>query len=486
MKKNKRCNSFKIGGLAILLIVFGVSSLYADEVKITAEDDAGSVDSFGFSASVSGDWAIVGARGEDENGAAYFFKHNVDSWTREDEYYNEGTGGTYDQFGNSVSICGDYAIVGAPYDEWWTGSHTRETGTAKVFQRVGDSWSLLQTLTPYLQDEFMQWYGLSVGIDEDRTIVGGPGFNNSNPYYICSGNAYIYNSDGDSWRLLNHEPGNYDNFGFSVSISGDYAIVGAYGDNSETGIAYIFHYENDDWILQEELTAEADADAGDYFGYAVSISGDYAVVGAYNDLGKGSAYIFQRDGELWSRQTRVVADDGSGGDIFGVSVSISGDNLLVGAADENNENGYDSGSAYLFMREGENWIQQQKYLAADGATGDAFGYSVSVDAENLIVGAPEHSGGTDDGGYAYIYDLPEAPLPMIDDLAIHYDNVNDLITLTWTYLEDYDYFNIYKSIDPDDFSDAIIDISFSCNYVESQLFIATEPIYFYRVTAVRE
>ncbi|MBC8383743.1 MAG: hypothetical protein H8E22_08095 [Candidatus Cloacimonetes bacterium] len=481
--------NFVLGFMLIMSLAMSTSFVWGAEVKITAEGDAGINDLFGFSVGISGDWAIVGARGEGDNGAAYFFKRYGDSWTRKDVEYGIGTGCNYDQFGNSVSICGDYAIVGAPYDEWWTGSHTRETGTAKIFQRVGDSWILFQTLTPYLQDEYMQWYGESVGIDGDRVIVGGPAYSTQHPdpYYFCCGIAYIYHPNGGSYRILNPDPGaNYEYFGHSVSISGDYAIVGAYGDNNDTGIAYIFHYDNGNWTQQATLTAGDYASEDDYFGYAVSISGDYAVVGAYNDMAQGSAFIFHRDGELWPRQTRVVADDGYSCDLFGVSVSISGDNLLVGAANEHNDNGYGAGSAYLFKREGENWNQQQKYIAADGESYDDFGYSVSINDNKFIVGAPEFSGGSDNGGYAYIYDLPEAPLPMIDDLAIHYDNVNDLITLTWTYLEDYDYFKIYKSIDPDDFSDAIIDISFSCNYVESQVFIATEPIYFYQVTAVRE
>ncbi len=387
----------------ILSFLLGIIVLNADEVKITPEADADSGDDFGFSVAISGDWSVVGARGEDDNGAAYFFKHNGESWVREDVYYGSGTETDYDQLGQSVSICGDYAIVGAPRDEWFDGIAWRETGTAKVFQRDGDSWTLLQTLTPPNQanDKYMQWYGESVSVDGDRAIVGGPGYSDG---VMCIGIAYIYHLNGDSWRFPNPEPDWHENFGQSVSISGDYAIVGTPGDNNETGKAYIFHYDNGDWNQQAELTAEEDADNGDYFGYSVSINEDYAVIGAYNDSAQGSAYIFHRDGILWTRQTRVLADDGQSCDLFGVSVSINGDNLLVGAADDG-DNGSFSGSAYFFLREGTSWIQQEKYLAIDGSIGDSFGYSVSINEEKLIVGAPEHSGGTNNGGYVYIYDL---------------------------------------------------------------------------------
>jgi len=439
-----------IGFMLIILLAFSTSLVWGTEVKITAGVDAGVNDVFGFSVGISGDWAVVGARGEG-NGAAYFFKRDGDDWTREDKEDGIGAG---DQFGNSVSICGDYAIVGAPIA---IGINSRKTGAATVFHRVADSWTELETLIPQIQDQYMEWYGESVSIDGDRAIVGGPGYNNPDPYRVCSGVAYIYHLEGGSWRFPNPELAAYEYFGQSVSISGNYTIVGAYGDTNYTGIAYIFFYNGVNWVQQAELTAGLDADEGDYFGYSVSISGDYAVVGAYNDEGgKGSAYIFHRDGATWPRQTRVLASDGQGSDFFGVSVSVSGNYLLVGAYEED-AGGSAAGAVYSYLRSGVTWTEKAKQIASDPQVNDHFGYSVSISGDYAIVGAPEKdTGGNADAGAAYIYDSMGAlslPVTLSSFTAQFIENTP---TLCWTTQSETSNlgWNVYRS-EVDIFEEAI-------------------------------
>ena len=158
------------------------------------------------------------------------------------------------------------------------------------------------------------------------------------------------------------------------------------------------------WSEQAKLTA-SDGVADDLFGHSVSIDGDTAVIGAFRDddngSNSGSAYVYVRSDGVWSEQAKLTASDGAQDDSFGYSVSIDGDTVVVGAMDDDNGSG--SGSAYVYVRSNGVWSEQQKLTASDGATGDYFGYSVSIDGDAVIIGA---SGDEDNGnasGSAYVF-----------------------------------------------------------------------------------
>ncbi|MBA7679911.1 hypothetical protein ES703_88217 [subsurface metagenome] len=169
-----------------------------------------------------------------------------------------------------------------------------------------------------------------------------------------SGSAYIFKRDGTSWseqaKLTASDGAAYDRFGSSVSVSGDYAIVGALLDDdngTSSGSAYIFRRYGTSWSEQAKLTA-SDGAASDRFGSSVSVSGDYTIAGAYgDDSSSGSAYIFERSGTSWSEQAKLLASDGAASDYFGWSVSISGVYAIVGAYLDDDSGG-GSGSAYMF------------------------------------------------------------------------------------------------------------------------------------------
>jgi hypothetical protein len=154
-------------------------------------------------------------------------------------------------------------------------------------------------------------------------------------------------------KLIASDGEAYDWFGYSVAISGDYVVVSApYDDDagSGSGSACIFKRDGVAWTEQAKITA-SDGAAGDCFGVSVAISGDYAVVSAYGDddagSGSGSAYIFKRDGTAWTEQAKITASDGEADDYFGWSVAISGDYAVVGAY-QNDDAGSYSGSAYIY------------------------------------------------------------------------------------------------------------------------------------------
>ena len=198
-----------------------------------------------------------------------------------------------------------------------------------------------------------------------------------------------------------------DVFGISVSIDGDTAVIGAWGDDdngSNSGSAYVYVRSNGVWTEQQKLTA-SDGATGDRFGYSVSIDGDTAVIGArYDDdngSNSGSAYVYVRTNGVWSELQKLTASDGAGDDQFGYSVSIDGDTAVIGARYDD-DNGSNSGSAYVYVRSNGVWSELQKLTASDGAAEDQFGYSVSIDGDTAVIGAYADDSSS---GSAYVFPL---------------------------------------------------------------------------------
>jgi hypothetical protein len=228
-----------------------------------------------------------------------------------------------------------------------------------------------------------------------------------------------------------------DEFGYSVSISGDTIVVGAWWEDSNqttitngpgassnnsasnSGAAYVFVRSGTNWSQQAYLKAP-NAEANDWFGFSVSISGDTIVVGANQEDSNqttitngttassdnsasesGAAYVFVRSGTTWSQQAYLKAPNAEAGDWFGWSVSISGDTIVVGAnlEDSNqttitngttassNNSASNSGAAYVFVRSGATWSHQAYLKAPNAEAGDLFGFSVSISGDTIVVGA---------------------------------------------------------------------------------------------------
>jgi phosphopantetheinyl transferase len=258
-------------------------------------------------------------------------------------------------------------------------------------------------------------FGTSVSISGDYAIVGAQ--NKSVGINTLQGAAYIFYRTGNTWtqqaKLTAADGAANDNFGVSVSISGDYAIVGAHGKSGAQGAAYVFFRTGSTWAQQAKLTA-ADPVSGDVFGKSVSISGDYVIVAAYAktvgiNFYQGAAYIFFRTGTTWAQQQKLVSTDGAANDAFGHSVSISGDYAIVGAKDKTIGANAAQGAAYIFGRIGASWVQVIRLTIAGGSPGaanDNFGYSVAISGNYAIIGAPYKSYNTNTlQGAAYIFFL---------------------------------------------------------------------------------
>ena len=380
-------------------------------------------DRFGRAVSISGNYAIVGAWGDDDNGSesgsAYIFETDGMGWTQKAKL-TASDGDPCDYFGDCVSISDGYAIIGAfAHDANGVGS-----GSAYIFYRhlkyippnfvwVWEEQSELTASDAAVYD----YFGYSVSISGDYAVVGAVGTDMKGDY---SGSAYIFKRDGAIWSeqkkiyAFDAEPMEY--FGHSVSISGDYAIVGAYKDDDNgqhSGSAYVFRRSGTNWICEDKLLA-SDGDPYDYFGCSVSISGDYAIVGAYKDddngEDSGSAYLFKRDGTVWTEVGKVLALYGRHDDWFGYSVSINGDYAVVAAPEQD--------AAYVFNRYGSAWKQVFKLAASDGP-GGLFGASISISEDSAIVGA---SGDNDSGfwaGSAYVFKVCP-PVDLNGDCAVDF------------------------------------------------------------------
>ena len=312
---------------------------------------------------------------------------------------SDGMGG--DEFGYTVALDGDTAVIGAPYNDYWGG----DSGSAYVFTRTAGVWSQQAKLRPdriFAGDHF----GWSVAIDGDTVLVGAVSTDDSGPY---SGTAYVFTRSGTTWsqqaQLTPAEGAGGDSIGWSVALDGDTALIGAQlhdGATADEGAAYVFTRSGTTWTEQAELTA-FDATHGDAFGYSVALDGDTALIGVPYDYNPGSAYVFSRSGTTWTHQAKLTASDGAYLDYFGWSVALAGDTALIGARLDDDNGLPDSGSLYVFTRSVSVWSQQTKLTPSDAAAGDQFGFSAAFEGDEAVIGAPYDDDNAVDSGSAYLF-----------------------------------------------------------------------------------
>jgi len=397
-------------GATLAAVVAAANGQLNEDAKLLASDGAVN-DFFGTSVSISGDTAVIGASGDDDNGnssgSAYIYRFDGASWVHEAKLLAADAAAD-DRFGASVSISGDTAVVGA--------FGNASFGSAYIFEKVGGVWTQQAKLLAS-DGAADDWFGWSVSISGETAVIGALlDDDNAN----SSGSVYVFERVGGVWaeqaKLLAADGAGGDWFGHSVSISGEMAVIGAALDDdngNSSGSAFIFEKVGGVWTQQTKLLA-SDGAANDRFGDCVSISGETAVVGAFGNASSGSAFVFEKVGGVWAEQAKLLADDGAADDRFGDCVSISGDTAVIGAW-RDDDNGTDSGSAFIFEKVGGVWTQQTKLLASDGAANDRFGESVSISGDTAVIGA---LGDNDNGaasGSAYVFGVPTPAPSLIGD-----------------------------------------------------------------------
>ncbi len=314
-----------------------------------------------------------------------------------------------DRFGEAVAIQHERAVIGAYGDS----VYGTRSGAAYVFEIENGTWMQAARLAAP-DGAAHSDFGASVAMDGERVLVGSPGHG---PQGTGHGEAYVFDRQPDaSWsnsaRLIAADGAFDDRFGHAVALEGDRALVGAYAKNApdnDTGAAYLFERQPDNTWQQVAQLVAPDGDELDWFGYAVALSGNRAVVGAWRDDDQGdasgAAYVFeQQPGGQWLMASKLLAADGDEGDNFGKSVALAGDAALVGAP-RDQDAGQQSGAAYLFARRADGqWQQQTKLTATDGDAGDEFGYAVALSGNRALVGARGDDHAEADAGSAYLFE----------------------------------------------------------------------------------
>jgi hypothetical protein len=381
---------------------------WTEQDKLIATDGENG-DNFGDSVSIDGNYLIVGAPydGRYSTGAAYIFKRDGSTWVEEEKLIaSDAEDGDF--FGYSVSIDGTYALVGAYGDN-------SGTGAAYIFKRDGSTWIEEQKLTAS-DGEAGDNFGYSVSIDDTFAIIGAYSDDSH------TGSVYVFNFSGAVWieeyKLIAFDSTPGDCFGSSVSKDGNFVIIGAYGDDDYSGSAYILEHCCY-WKWREKVNTSSGLP---YFGWSVCIQGDYAIVGAPGAPAgdsTGSAYIYKRDDNSWNEQTYWNGENP--GDYFGISVSIDRSYSVVGAYGNNDG----TGSAYIFNRSGTTWIEEQKITASDGEADDYFGCSVSIYAGYAVIGAYGDDSST---GSAYVFfnsGIPDLSIEITGGLGVNAKIINN-------------------------------------------------------------
>ncbi|MFT6387093.1 MAG: subtilisin family serine protease [Cellvibrionaceae bacterium] len=192
-----------------------------------------------------------------------------------------------------------------------------------------------------------------------------------------------------------------DRFGDQVAISGDTALIGAYRNGEHSGTAYIFVRNAEGlWLEQQELVV-SELSSGDVFGTSIALEGDTALVGA-SGFGQGVVFVFERSGDVWIEQQILTANLGSSAYTFGRSLAVSGDTALIGA-NANDDSGVATGSAFVFVRTGGVWVEQQQLFSGDGDLSDLFGLEVSLDGDTALISAYQDDDNAENSGAAYVY-----------------------------------------------------------------------------------
>ena len=350
--------------------------------KLTGEQNSRT----GYSVSASGDYVVFGAPEDDVNGnfsgSAHAYKYENEVGWVSEKHFIPSDGDAGDEFGNSIAMSGDHMIVGAYHDE---GNYGYESGSAYIYRRNGSGgWDFVSK--PFASDgEIGDEFGTAVAMSGDHAIVGAPAKDGWN------GAVYVFKKDASgNW---NEETkivtGNVNcaAFGNSISISEDYIAAGTTGG---TEMVFIYKRNGTSWTLHSQIT-----DLWNSYTYLrCSISGDYMVVGTPFGMNggntDGAAYVYKRNGTEWIRQVKFLPN--SGDHQFGRVVSIFDDYVAVG-----------SGEISIFARHGENWSEVTRQ--AGDLSGTFFGSAVSVSAKHFVAGDFLDWSNGPYSGAVYIYDI---------------------------------------------------------------------------------
>ncbi|HXT41840.1 MAG TPA: Ig-like domain-containing protein [Candidatus Angelobacter sp.] len=308
-------------------------------------------------------------------------------------------------FGSAVAIDGDTAVVGVPFDS----DAGFNAGAACVFIRSGSTWTQQAKLTAADASSGSE-FGSAVAISGDTIVVGAPSTVSGG---VNAGAAYVFVRSGSTWtqqtKLAPTDAIGNDQFGASVAVERDTLAIGAIGTGlafGDEGAVYVYGRSGGVWSQQARLSSDEPA-PGDEFGFSVALNnGTLAVGSPFDDdlslADTGAVYVFTASGTTWNFQAELTAADAATSDNLGWSVALNGDTIVTGAPQRHSGADF-AGAAYVFVRSGTAWSQQSLLVADDPAAFDYFGYSTAVNNNTAIVGSVFDNSFASHGGSAYIF-----------------------------------------------------------------------------------
>jgi FG-GAP repeat len=382
--------------------------IFTEDQKILASDGTGS-DLFGLAVSIHRNRLIVGGPFLDgpagnNSGAAYIFQYDGTSWTEEAKLFApDGTPGGY--FGGNVAVYGDVAVVRASHDN----DPANQWGAVYVYRYDGQDWDYE---TKFVGDESGdEAFGQSLGAHENLIVIGDHD-DDSLPYQSGAVTVYIYVDTEwvlDQKLYGRDEPGMGDK-AWSVATDGARIIIGDNVDYANWSWVSIYRHNGDSWIREADLTL-GDLTLGAWYGRAVDVEGDLAIVGCPDDgngLRKGRAYIYRFSADEWAQEAMIQPSDLQPGDYFGEAVAIADEQTVVVQAFGHELDGYGHSALYVFRKNDGEWTETGRLTTSD--TGDFFGLqaapTLSADGTRVVVGAPfEDNQNGVDAGSAFYYDI---------------------------------------------------------------------------------
>jgi hypothetical protein len=365
--------------------------------KITAPD--GGPNDFGRSVAMSGDLAVVGDPGVDPDiGTAYVFRYDPPSATWQLEAALQSPEpDPDDSYASRVGLSGDVAIVTAPQ----ASAPEFLSGAAYVYRLdSGSSQWIYEARLTASDADVADELGRSVSLDGNVALIGASQDENEHGT-DWSGSAYIFRYDGSDWieeaKLNDPNPEEYEFFGSSVAIGDNVAIIGAPGKDSSHGVCFAYRFDGDAWVLESQLSPFDYIGYQQFFGGSVALNGDatVAAIGARADDGyNGAVYVFRRHGQDWLPEAKLAASDPVGDfPELGFSVSLSPDGRIVAAGAPSDQTlGWGGGAVHVFRRDGGTWREIAKLFASGGGPGDHLGIAVAAGHDLALAGAASEPG----------------------------------------------------------------------------------------------
>ena len=392
---------FKTATLALCLLAtqlaIGNNSFF--EIQKINGSDANNFSEFGYASDIDGDWAVIGAP-QNGNGAVHVFKRQGDIWI-ESQKLTSSDPGTADFFGAAVDIDGNRMLIGAPNDDNVRGI---DAGAFYYFEYDGSTWIEVQKIYTSVSNSGSE-FGLSLSLSGNRAVVG---VDTKNTF---SGSMVVYQFNGENWAYQTQifSPNTQTDsrrFARILKVKGDLIAVSDFQDDDQ-GALYVYEFDAGNWSLVQRLTA-SDGSLDQNFGTSIDLQENTVAIGASGDTANaGAVYIFSNASSLlWTEQIKLSASDSIANGFFGGTGMVLKDNLLLVGASQNLLTGTGStptGAAYLFQNQTTGWQEIQKITPSDGAFDDQFGFSLAMDSDHILVGARYEDDNGMNSGSAYLY-----------------------------------------------------------------------------------